>query len=110
MKLLFDANLPPQLASRLQDVYAESKHVRSIGLNQFDDKAIWNAARREGYMIVSKDSDFYERSILEGFPPKILWLRVGNCSTARLENLLREQKETITNFGMDEHNSFLIIV
>jgi predicted nuclease of predicted toxin-antitoxin system len=97
MKLLFDANLPPQLASRLQDVYAESKHVRSIGLNQFDDKTIWNAARREGYMIVSKDSDFYERSILEGFPPKILWLRVGNCSTARLENLLREQKETITN-------------
>jgi predicted nuclease of predicted toxin-antitoxin system len=110
MKLLLDANLPPQSAKRLQDVYPESQHVRSVSLRNADDTAIWNYAKREGFTIVSKDSDFYDRSILLGFPPKVIWLKLGNCTAARLEDVLRESYRQIQSFQADTDTSFLMIV
>src|SRR6266480_3145162 len=49
-----------------------------------DDEAIWEYARREGFTIVSKDSDFQERSVLCGSPPKVIWLRIPNSSTSEI--------------------------
>ena len=109
MKLLLDANLPPQSAKRLQDLYPASEHVRSVSLRNADDTAIWNYAKREGFTIVSKDSDFYDRSILLGFPPKVVWLKLGNCSTARLESVLLENHRRIEQFQTDTSAAFLII-
>ena len=70
MKLLFDENLPPRLADVLQSEFSGSMHVHSCGLGSADDQAIWEYAGREGFTIVSKDSDFQERSVLCGSPPK----------------------------------------
>ena len=70
MKLLLDENLPPRLADVLQSEFSGSIHVHSCGLGSADDEAIWEYARREGFTIVSKDSDFQERSVLCGSPPK----------------------------------------
>jgi predicted nuclease of predicted toxin-antitoxin system len=110
MKLLLDANLPPQSAKRLQDLYPESQHVRGVSLRSADDTAIWNYAKREGFTIVSKDSDFYDRSILLGFPPKVIWLKLGNCSATRLETVLRENYLQIQHFETDTNGSCLIIL
>ena len=44
-------------------------------------------AKDNGYAIVSKDSDFQERSVLRGPPPKIIWLRATNCTSAEIEGL-----------------------
>ncbi len=66
MKLLLDENLPPRLADVLQSEFSGSTHVHSCGLGSADDEAIWEYARREGFTIVSKDSDFQERSVLCG--------------------------------------------
>ncbi len=62
MKLLLDENLPPRLADVLQSEFSGSVHAHSCGLGSADDEAIWEYARREGFTIVSKDSDFQERS------------------------------------------------
>jgi predicted nuclease of predicted toxin-antitoxin system len=86
MKLLFDQNLSPRLPHLLADLYAESAHVREVGLREATDLTIWQFAQANGYVIVSKDSDFQQRSLLQGAPPKFIWLRVGNCSLARIEN------------------------
>ncbi len=110
MKLLLDANLPPQSAKRLHDLYPNSTHVRNLTMSNAGDSEIWFHAKREGFVIVSKDSDFYNRSILQGFPPKVIWLKLGNCSVAHLEQVLRDNYARIEAFETDTHAAFLILV
>jgi predicted nuclease of predicted toxin-antitoxin system len=72
MKLLFDQNLSPRLPRLLADLYAQSVHIREVGLRDASDAEIWECAKANGYAIVSKDSDFQQRSLLEGSPPKFI--------------------------------------
>ena len=109
MKLLFDENLSPRLAEVLADVYPGSAHVHHCRLGSADDAAIWQYARDNGFTIVSKDSDFQERSILRGYPPKIVWLRASNCTSAEIESLLRAALPAITKFIEEDEESCLIL-
>ncbi|MBV9788774.1 MAG: DUF5615 family PIN-like protein [Chloroflexi bacterium] len=110
MKLLFDQNLSHRLVALLADVYPNSVHVREIGLNAASDTIIWDYAKRNGYMIVSKDSDFHQRSFVLGYPPKVIWIRRGNCSTKAIELILRDSIETVTKFEVDATATFLILI
>ncbi|MSS71643.1 MAG: hypothetical protein EXS64_09150 [Candidatus Latescibacteria bacterium] len=109
MKLLFDENVSPRLAEILADEYPGSAHVRSAGLRGADDRKIWDYARRERFVIVSKDTDFRERSFVEGFPPKIVWLDVGNAGTAAIAELLRRERQRVERFEGQEETSLLIL-
>lgn len=82
MKLLLDENLSPRLIKQLSDLYPGSAHVQQCGLGSTADGAIWEYAKSNGFTIVSKDSDFEERSILSGSPPKLIWIRAKNCTSA----------------------------
>ena len=64
MKLLFDENLSFRLVQALVDAYPGSTHVREVGLLGAEDRCIWTYAAEYGFMIVSKDTDFYQRSLL----------------------------------------------
>jgi predicted nuclease of predicted toxin-antitoxin system len=110
VKLLFDQNLSPFLASRLADVFPESAHVQDSGLDRADDAAVWEYARANGFIIVSKDSDFHERSVYLGAPPKVVWIRRGNCSTETIEQLMRGHAGDVTNLSTDDAARFLILV
>lgn len=66
MKLLFDENLSPRLATLLGTEYPGSVHVHLVGLGVASDTDVWAYARAEGYVVVSKDADFFELSILHG--------------------------------------------
>jgi predicted nuclease of predicted toxin-antitoxin system len=83
VKLLLDQNLSFRIAENLMALHPDSSHVRLVGLERVDDEAIWNFAQANGYVIVSKDSDFHQRSFLRGFPPKVVWIRCGNSSTGQ---------------------------
>jgi len=109
MKLLFDQNLSPRLPRLLVDIYPDSVHVRTMGLRDADDSAIWEYARTNGLAIVSKDSDFQQRSLLYGSPPKFIWLRVGNCPFKTIEELLRRHSAAIHTFNMDAARSHLML-
>jgi predicted nuclease of predicted toxin-antitoxin system len=89
VKLLFDHNLSPALVSRLQDIYPRSSHVYLLGLDKALDTEIWQYARQEEFLIVTKDADYSELCLMRGFPPKVVWIRRGNCKTAKIEALLR---------------------
>jgi predicted nuclease of predicted toxin-antitoxin system len=78
VKLLFDYNLSPRLVTRLSDAYPNSEHVYLVGFDQAEDSVVWTYAVQNDYIIVTKDSDFSELSIIRGFPPKVIWLRRGN--------------------------------
>jgi predicted nuclease of predicted toxin-antitoxin system len=73
------------------------------------DKQIWDHARARALVIVSKDTDFRERSYLEGFPPKIIWLDVGNATTTAIAELLRRERQRIQDFENQEETSLLIL-
>ena len=109
MKLLFDQNLSPHLVHSLSDLYPESAHVQSLGLDQALDTALWDYARDNGFAIVSKDVDFSDRSTLNGHPPKVIWIRLGNSTTARIERALRTNCTLIKAFGADKKVGLLTI-
>ena len=91
MKFLFDENLSHTLVEILAREFPNCTHNRDIGLRGAEDGQIWDHARAQHFMIVSKDSDFRERSYVEGFPPKIIWLDVGNAGTVVIAELLRRE-------------------
>jgi predicted nuclease of predicted toxin-antitoxin system len=107
MKLLFDENLSFRLVTALADIYPDSTHVRDIGLLGADDLRIWDHAAKHGFMLVSKDTDFYERSLVFGAPPKIIWLRIGNRTVDETARLLRERYIVIRRFFEDPTATFL---
>jgi predicted nuclease of predicted toxin-antitoxin system len=109
MKFLFDQNLSPQLPRSLSDLYPDSVHIRDIGLRDTTDTVIWKHAREHGFVIVSKDSDFQQRSLLLGHPPKFVWLRIGNCPTNTIKNLLRNRSVVIHTFEQSLTESHLMI-
>jgi len=109
VKLLLDENLSDRIVPRVADLYPGSTHVKEQGLLQADDAAIWSFARARGFMISSKDSDFHQRSLLFGAPPKLVFLRIGNCSTNRIAELLRDSFALISAFEADVNTSVLIL-
>jgi predicted nuclease of predicted toxin-antitoxin system len=109
VKLLFDENLSPTLSIALKDEYPESAHVRDVGLKGANDGQIWVFAGEHGFSIVSKDADFRERSLVEGFPPKIIWLDIGNAGTSEIIGLSRTERGRVEKFAMDEESSLLVL-
>lgn len=109
MRLLFDQNLSPRLVQRLADIYVDCVHIRDVDLRDADDSVIWEYAKLQNLTIVSKDSDFQQRSLLYGSPPKFIWLRVGNCPVKTIEDLLRKHSVAIHTFGLDETKSHLML-
>ena len=70
MKLLFDQNLSPKLVPRLADQFPDSAHVQDIGMDKANDTELWNYACDNDYVIVTKDADFSDKSLIHGYPPK----------------------------------------
>lgn len=110
MKLLFDHHLSRKLVHNLADLFPESSHVAFHGLDRAEDIAVWSFARYGNYIIVTKESDFNGLLMLRGSPPKIIWLRVGNCTTAAIEAIIRRNYSSITSFAQDPDSSLLEII
>ena len=91
MKLLFDHNLSPRLVNRLADLYPDSNHLFNLNLD------------------TAADSNFSELSLLRGFPPKVIWIRIGNCTTKDLESLIRSHSKKIDNFYKESKLGILIL-
>ncbi|HWG42735.1 MAG TPA: DUF5615 family PIN-like protein [Gemmataceae bacterium] len=109
MKLLFDQNLSSRLVGQLTAEFPGSVHVRDLGLAAASDPDIWAYAAANGFVIVSKDTDFQQRALLYGHPPKVIWVRLGNCSTAAVTVLLGLRLADIQAFETDTAASFLAL-
>ncbi|MFT4927672.1 MAG: putative nuclease of putative toxin-antitoxin system [Phenylobacterium sp.] len=98
MKLLLDNNLSHRLVARIIDLYPESSHVMTVGLDEAEDEEIWDYAKKNGFTIVTKDADYDDLSLVKGTPPKVIWLKVGNCRIATIESMIRNNATTLNNF------------
>ena len=109
MKLLLDHNVSPKLVRR-PDLYPGSTHVFLEGMDRESDAAVWEYALGNSYVIVTKDADFADMSVLRGHPPKVIWVRIGNCSTQQIEDLFRGQQEMINEFETDQTIALLELI
>lgn len=98
MRLLFDENLSTRLPEQLADVYPGSLHVVKLGLGGAADTAVWERAMAAGLVLVTKDEDFHRLSVLRGPPPKVIWIRLGNCGTRDIVRLLRLRRDEVADF------------
>ncbi|MBD0366142.1 MAG: DUF5615 family PIN-like protein [Flavisolibacter sp.] len=99
MKFLLDNNPSFKLVQPLQSSFPGTAHVRTALTVMADDNTIWNYAKANEFIILTKDNDFDERSQLEGCPPKVVHLICGNKSTLHILNLILWHKEELQLFG-----------
>lgn len=107
MRRLSDENLSRRLVSALESLYPGSAHVSQFGLERADDAAVWRHALEHGFAIVSKDADFADRALAQGLPPKVVWIRRGNCATRDVERRLRQHHVDVEAFELDASAPFL---
>lgn len=98
MKLLFDQNLSYKLVKRLAELFPGSDHIRHCNLQEALDNQVWQYAFDNGYTIVTQDSDFYDLALVNGIPPKIIWVRAGNTSTQHIFELMTNHSRDIQEF------------
>lgn len=108
-KLHFDQNLSPKLIQCLADLYPKSEHLDLLGLGTADDALVWEYAKQNNFVVVTKDADFADLSVLRGFPPKVLWIRRGNCSTGDIEKILRNYNAEIEGLITDLDSGILTL-
>ena len=109
MKLLLDENLSPLLVQRLSQAYRGTQHVDQVGLHGRPDPELWEFAANNGFVIVSKDSDFKQLSFLHGHPPKVIWLSVHDAGTDAIGSLLLNQRSRLESFAGNAIESLLIL-
>ena len=109
MKLLFDEDLSPRLCAALRALYPGSAHVRDPGLKPAPDADVWTRAVQDGFTIVTKDADFRQRSLLYGYPPKVIWVALRNCSTKSIASELRGRAGEVFEFLADKQRAFLVL-
>ena len=109
VKLLLDENLSDRVVPQILDLYPGSAHVKSHDLIRSDDVLIWAFAQQRGYSIVPKDADFHQRSLVFGHPPKLVFLRIRNCPTSQITELLRDNQALLLAFHSDPTTSILVL-
>ena len=109
MKLLLDQNLSRRVLFKLDDSFSDSMHVVHLGMDRDDDIAIWDYAKDHGYVIVTKDKDFLQRSVLMGHPPKVIHLRLGNCRVEAIATVILENRGHLKAFLKHPSKSYLLL-
>ncbi len=107
MRLLLDNNLSHKLVGALEALYPGITHLRDLEMRDSPDEIVWNYARQNNCCLVTKDADFNELLSTHGFPPKVLWLRVGNCTTSAIVELFINHYSHITHFLQDDQFGLL---
>lgn len=95
MKLLLDENLSRRLVPFLQHDYPGSSQVVLLGLESASDTVVWETAKAQDFVIVTRDADFEELSLVWGQPPKVVWLKTQNLSRANTLRLLLNCRDVI---------------
>ncbi len=93
MKLLLDENLSRRLVPFLVHDFPGTSHVTLLGMERASDLMLWQHAKREGYVIVTRDADFQEIALIHGHPPSVIWLQAENPTKAVALKLLIDYSE-----------------
>jgi predicted nuclease of predicted toxin-antitoxin system len=110
MKLLIDQNISHRIISKMGDTLGILTHVRDLNWINYPDITIFRNARNLGYdAIITLDEDFNKIILELSIPPKVIWLRIGNCSTNSIALALFKNIDIIHSFMNDNEHDCLEI-
>lgn len=110
MKILVDQNISFRLLQRIYASFPGVSHVKTLGLIDASDYQIYFFAREHGFSaVITQDEDFYTLLLEYSPPPKVIWLRTGNCSTAFLAEVILRNSDLIHTFLEDNTQDCLEI-
>lgn len=102
MKILIDQNISHRIIPLLVSNFPEIEHVKSFGLQRSSDQDIFMFARQHGFdAIMTLDDDFNHLQMKYGIPPKLIWIRGRNSTTAALATAINEKVVEIYGFLID---------
>jgi predicted nuclease of predicted toxin-antitoxin system len=108
--LLLDQNLSRRLVDLLEPQFPGTRHVALLGMARATDLEIFDFAGRSGFAILSKDTDFHHLSFRYGAPPKVVWIRLGNASTAEIAACLLASAVRIRRFLSDDEATVMAVL
>ncbi|MBD1823725.1 DUF5615 family PIN-like protein [Cyanobacteria bacterium FACHB-DQ100] len=89
MTIWIDAHLSPAIALWITNTFGITAFaLRDAGLRDAEDPEIFEAAREQSVILMTKDSDFADLVDRLGSPPRVIWLTCGNTSNTRLQEIL----------------------
>ncbi len=89
MIIWIDAHLSPAIAVWITSTFGVTAvALRDLGLRDSEDPEIFEAAKAQNVIVMTKDSDFVDLANRFGAPPKIIWLRCGNTTNSQLKQIL----------------------
>ena len=97
MKLLLDENLSRRLVPFLQHDFPDTTQVVLLGMESAPDKDVWQRARDDGFVIVTRDADFQELSLVWRQPPQVIRLKTPNLTRAATLKILIDNREAIAD-------------
>ncbi|HRN35783.1 MAG TPA: DUF5615 family PIN-like protein [Flavobacteriales bacterium] len=109
MKFLIDENLSDKLVPGLDQHFPGTRHVKQLDLAHQPDSTVWSMAKQEGFIILTQDDDFTEMSLLNGFPPKVVHLAMGNHSTRDWLRIILANVHLCKLFGKNNESGLLVI-
>jgi len=101
MKLLLDQNISWKLVENLQEAFPGTGHVKTLLSTDASDRAIWKFAKANDFAVVTKDDDFEQRSVLNGHPPKVIWIRNPTARSIRVSRHSGKSEEKLRNRRRD---------
>lgn len=105
MKLLLDENLSRRIVPFLQKDYPGSAQIALLDMSSATDREVWQYAKDNNFVIVTKDSDFYDFGLVLGSPPKVIWLQSGNTQKSVVTNLLINNQKQLEKLLFVEDKS-----
>ncbi|WP_038016363.1 DUF5615 family PIN-like protein [Synechococcus sp. PCC 7335] len=91
MTIWVDAHLSPAIATWITGTFGfKAIALRDLELRDAEDPEIFEAAKDQKAIVMTKDSDFVDLVERLGSPPQIIWLTCGNTSNAKLREILSE--------------------
>jgi predicted nuclease of predicted toxin-antitoxin system len=99
MKILIDQNISYRIMAMIQNELWQVEHIKNHDLVNANDFEIFMFARQNKYeAILTLDEDFQLLQLVHEQPPKIIWIRIGNCSTKKLAETIKTNTSTIQYF------------
>jgi predicted nuclease of predicted toxin-antitoxin system len=109
MKLLLDENLSRRLVPFLQHDFPGTTQVALIGLESSSDTQIWEVAKQQSFVIVTRDNDFEELSLVWGHPPQVVLLKTNNQSRAHTLSILIKYRPVIEDALIERNQACIEI-
>ncbi|MDR2865033.1 MAG: DUF5615 family PIN-like protein [Spirochaetaceae bacterium] len=110
MKILLDANISWKSTKILSPILGECLHVDNIGITvPARDIDIWNYAKKNEFIMITKDNDFIDLLEIKGYPPKIVLLKTGNNSSKALVQLIINSKKLIQELNENDYGILELI-